>query len=500
MHGSGNTRAIFGITWLALAITASNPETAAAWPERPMSDKFGAAVALGDFNRDGRDELVVGEPGFTASSITAMGAIRVYPSLPGSFTSYTITLNTAGVPGAPTQGDEFGRALAVGDFDRDGFDDLAVGAPGRFTFNSEDTGAVFVLYGNSTGLQTISRVTTHGAPLYDGLWEAAEAPYGFGWSLAVGDFGGDYADDLAIGMPGRNVNDTFAAGAVFIRYGVIGTGTTSENGQIWHQGSAGVPGTPANRYAFGYALAAGDFGNSGLDDLAIGILGHEINGQPEAGAVMVMYGSPALNILSTANIQHIHQDWGSVHGSAEAGDAFGSALTAGRFDGDFYDDLVVGVPDENVDGYADAGFVNIMYGSNAGISPTRQSSLALNGPQADSLGENEYFGRVLTVGDFNDNGYDDLAVGAPGDNSRHGTVTVYYSSSSGVSGSNYQYWTTADGDELGGEALAAGDFDEDGLTDLVCSHIQVFNDPYVLGIEGRDPGGLTTSGGFKVAP
>jgi hypothetical protein len=338
MRSSANTRSIFAGAWLAvaLAITAAYPEPAAALPDFPVSGRFGATLALGDFNADGRDEVVVAEPGYTSTSpvIHEMGAIRVYSWLPGYDSYYTITLNTPGVPGAPTHYDHFGRALAVGDFDRDGFDDLAVGAPGRDS--SGDTGSVFVIYGNTTGLQAITRVTTHGPPAADENWQCQEhvvGQYGFGWSLAVGDFGGDYADDLAIGMPGRCVNGHGDAGAIFTRYGVIGTGTTSANGQIWHQGSPGVPGDPANGNLFGYALAAGNFGTISLDDLAIGVIGHNINGHYDAGAVVVMYGSPP-NILNTTNIQIIHQDRGSVHGAAENSDAFGTALAAGRFDAD----------------------------------------------------------------------------------------------------------------------------------------------------------------------
>jgi hypothetical protein len=159
--------------------------------------------------------------------------------------------------------------------------------------------------------------------------------------------------------------------------------------------------------------------------------------------------------------------------------------------------LAVGVPDEDVDGYENAGFVNIMYGSNSGISSTRQASLALNGPQ-DALDDYDYFGRALTAADFNDDGLDELAVGAPVDNAGQGTVTVYRGAAGGLSGTNYQYLTSVRGDDVGGVAVAAGDFDEDGVIDLVCSQIENFEPSYVMGIEGRDPGGLTSSGGFKV--
>ena len=475
----------------ALAFAIGYPVAASAQPALPNLNYFGSAVVFGDFDGDGRDEMVVGEPNYAAGGESGSGAIRVYNSLPGNTSYHRLTQNTPGFPGAPGANGKLGKTLAVGDFDHDGLDDLVVGAPGYAS--SGDRGAAYVLYGRSTGLQTFNRATAHGPPDADAGAGWSDSHWGFGFSLAVGDFGGDAADDLAIGMPGRTVGGQQNAGAVFIRYGKIDEGTSAVNAQIWTQSSPGVPGNPGSFYLFGYSVAAGDISSTSYkDELAIGIPGHDVSGKYLAGAAMVMVGTDT--VLGTAGIQHIHQDWGATHGVAENRDSFGTSVAIGDFDDDSYADLAVGVPDENVDGFDYAGFVNVYFGSSTGLSATRAFSLALNGPQADTLEYNQFFGQTLMIGDFNDNGIDDLAVGAPGDVS----VTVYYGTSGGLSNSSYQYWTQAHFPiaERLGRNLAAGDFDEDGIDDLGVGQPDV-EGGNVIGMEGT-PAGLTRVGGFNV--
>jgi hypothetical protein len=118
-------------------------------------DDFGTAMTAGDVTGDGRADLVVGAPGEGIGAEFSAGAVTV---LKGSKTGLTGTgaigydQNTAGIPGTAEHQDVFGSALAIGDFNRDGHPDLAIGAPDESAGSIESSGSVTVVYGTTKGL------------------------------------------------------------------------------------------------------------------------------------------------------------------------------------------------------------------------------------------------------------------------------------------------------------------------------------------------------------
>jgi len=248
--------------------------------------------------------------------------------------------------------------------------------------------------------------------------------------------------DLAIGIPGEDIGTVNAAGAVQVLYGTVG-GLSATSNQLWHQDSTGIEGAAEADDHFGWALAAGDFNGDGYGDLAVGIPGEDINTVANAGAVSILYGSAAG--LSATGDQLWHQDSSGIEGAAEANDNFGSALAAGDFNGDGRADLAVGVPYENVGAVADAGAVNILYGSAAGLSASGdqlwdQESTDIEG--AAETGDN--FGWALAAGDLNGDGRADLATGIPNEDistiANAGAVSILYGSAAGLSASGDQLW------------------------------------------------------------
>lgn len=146
-----------------------------------------AAFASGDFDGDGVDDIAVGTPNESVDGEADAGAVFVfYASRAGGPGNQLWRQGADGLGGTPKSQDGFGRAVAVGDFDADGFDDLAIGIPGETVGARAAAGAVDVLYGGPSGLVAArSPLFTKESP---GIPLAAADYDGFGQSLESGDF------------------------------------------------------------------------------------------------------------------------------------------------------------------------------------------------------------------------------------------------------------------------------------------------------------------------
>ncbi len=148
--------------------------------------------------------------------------------------------------------DRFGSALTAGDFDGDGYEDLAVGVPWEAVGAVEDAGAVNVFYGTPTGLLTTGNQFLHQDT--SGVAGGPETGDRFGWSLAAGDFGDDGFTDLAVGAPYEDVGVT-DDGGVWTLYGTLG-GLTGSGSWFVSQGTSGIEGALEISDRFGWSLAS----------------------------------------------------------------------------------------------------------------------------------------------------------------------------------------------------------------------------------------------------
>jgi hypothetical protein len=423
--------------------------------------RFGAAMIAGDFDADGRFELVIGEPGYSPTeSVDESGEIAVLELEAGGsgymdWDGIFLSQDSPGMPEVAESGDWFAESFAVGRFNGDAYPDLAIGMPHE-NLETEvpaflDAGAVIVLYGGVAGLSTAgSQVFTEEA----GLGGAQSGAF-FGRTLAAGDFDGDGFDDLAIGAPLRDVDAGGGlqadAGEVVILRGTM-TGLTTAGYQRRNDSHFG--GAVQAGDSFGAALAAADFSADAhclaIDcyaDLAIGVPGQLDLGHPESGKVLVVYGSATG--LDPEIRQSLYQDLLFDGGSEPADDdRFGEVLTAGALRGPYARDLAIGVPREDVDGNENRGMVHLVFGGPAGLlSYSGQFVVQRQGLASWPPGVRERFGGALAIADLNGDLHGDLAIGIPWRNvgavAGAGMVQVLYGAlfADGFESSGFGSWS-----------------------------------------------------------
>jgi hypothetical protein len=185
------------------------------------------------------------------------------------------------------------------------------------------------------------------------------------------------------------------AGAVNVLYGTA-DGLSAIGNQFWTQNVAGILDASESGDQFGFALAAGDFGNSGVDDLAIGVPGEDVATIRDAGGVNVLYG--AGGGLGSAGNQFWTQDTAGVLDAAESGDQLGLALATANLGRSAHDDLAIGAPENigvTVSG-SGAGGLHVIYGSTTGVTAAGNQFWTQDSPGvAEQIGSQDGFGLTL---------------------------------------------------------------------------------------------------------
>jgi len=246
-------------------------------------DNFGSAVtAIGDVNGDGITDLAVGAPNSDDGFDNAGAVWILFMKMDGKVESRQKISSNGGSFGNNLKADDqFGAAVAgIGDLDKDGIPDLAVGAPGT----SAGKGVIWVLFLDAGGKVREKQKIADGTGGFNGSLVDNDR---FGSAIAaVGDQDGDGIADLAVGAPNDDdgAND---AGAIWIL--IMETDGRVNGWQKVSDGSGSFGGNLKADDHFGSAIAGiGNLDNSGLADIVVGAPGDDSSGADQ-GAVWILF-------------------------------------------------------------------------------------------------------------------------------------------------------------------------------------------------------------------
>jgi len=441
--------------------------------------QFGNALdAAGDVNGDGFDDIIVGAWELSLNLFDQGGAFLFY----GSASGPQAVAGWAIVGSAPN--DAMGRSVSgVGDLNGDGYDDVAIGAPGIDSSevfeviddNQEirivteviaNAGAALVFYGSATGLPLTESWSVAGNDEYDQKGTNV---------AAAGDVNGDGYDDLLISSPFYDADAGADVGEAQMYFGsALGVSPGTE----WE-----ITGSVSGGELGASAKGIGDINDDGFDDIGVGVR----LGTDSSPSILVFHGRSRGPLETPTSEIRLAETPGALAGQTLYGTVLGKI---GDINGDHYDDLLVGDPAHTINPALGipGGAVFLYLGSRNGLSST--NSQAIYGEEPDAR-----FGvSAAGIGDVNGDGFKDFAVGADTyDNAAivdpvtgifdrnpadavldGGGVLLYYGSAFGVDTSV----TTTLFDVFYGfdaDITETGDLNGDGFPDLAISDAQFDN-------------------------
>jgi hypothetical protein len=455
-------------------------------------DNLGYSVSdAGDINGDGIGDLVIGSPLSDPDDKSNAGVTYL---LFGSKEGFDLTLNpsTLGTKGfvinGDQAGDQSGRSVSnIGDINGDGVDDLAIGAPFS-RINGDNSGAAYIIFGSKQSDYfgnpiELSDLGSKGLTI-----KGSNSGHNAGWAVSgAGDFNGDGINDLLIGATNPSDNENGIDGESYVIFGKRGFSSTIDLSNIGlNDGLKIISDYPNN---LGYSVSdAGDINQDGKDDLIIGAPYADTNGN-NSGSSYVIYGrridteNPITDNTINVSLLDSNNDFTGFTINGQDKDQSGFFVSkAGDINGDGIADLIIGARNGNPNNKEFAGRAYVVFckegdmGDNFNLSDLNGS----NGFTINGIGSLDNAGwSVSDLGDINDDGIDDIIIGANNANSSYGQSYVIYGSRdsfsstfelSNLNGTNgFIISSIAETGNLGHSVSGAGDVNGDDVKDLIIS-------------------------------
>jgi len=286
----------------------------------------------------------------------------------------------------------------AGDVNGDGIDDLIIGAIGES----------YVVFGNNGSFPSSLDLNT-----LDGTNGFVMNTDGISVSGA-GDVNGDGIDDLIIGNSLAEPNGNSRSGQSFVVFGT-NSGFSSSLDLSTLDGTNGfvINGGDSSDRSGESVSGAGDVNGDGVDDLIIGAHGVDPNGNSQAGASYVVFGSNS-GFSSSLDLSTLDGTNGFVINGIDVNDRSGDSVSGlGDFNGDGFDDLIIGAPAADRNGISYAGESYVVFGNSGGFSSSLDLS-TLNGSNGfviNGIDFRDFSGSSVSgAGDVNGDGFDDLII------------------------------------------------------------------------------------------
>ncbi|MEQ9355166.1 MAG: VCBS domain-containing protein [Coleofasciculus chthonoplastes F2-STO-03] len=419
-------------------------------------DRAGTSVSgVGDINGDGVDDLIVGAPGADPNR-SGSGQSYVIFGKTGTFSPSLNLSSLDGVNGFKLNGiitgDNSGDSVSgAGDINQDGIDDLIIGATGADP-NGNNSGQSYVVYGTSSGFgSSFDLFAVNGSNGFKINGIAANNQSG-NLVNSAGDVNGDGIDDVIIGSN---------AGESYVIYGNPAPSLEPDNtiNPVFGFKINGI--APGDN--LGHAVNRfGDINGDGIDDLIISAPEADPNGS-NSGQIYVLYGKTS-DFGSSFDLSSLDGSNGfKINGIAANNKAGISISNAGDINGDGINDLIIGAPDANTS--------YVVFVRSSVLVPNFDLS-TLNGNNGFKIngGGSRSGISVSGAGDVNGDGIDDLIIGAPGANRSYVVFgkTSFFSDTLNLStldGSNG--FTITDVSNPGYSVSRAGDINNDGFDDVI---------------------------------